>query len=120
MDKETREFIESQNKALLEDMVGVIKDMGAALEARIDKQGDALRKEMKDVESSLRQEIGAVALEMLTMKQEMLEVKQLVSKIDERTQHQVEALYEEVRVTQKAVARVEDRLGLPQSFPVAA
>jgi hypothetical protein len=34
-DRETREFIESQNKALLEDVVEVIRDMGDVLGSRI-------------------------------------------------------------------------------------
>ena len=41
-------------------------------------------------------------------------------RIDDRTQHQVEALYEEVRITQKEVAKIQDHVGLPRTFPVAA
>jgi hypothetical protein len=102
MDKEMQAFIEAQMKAQLEDITGVIRDMGEALESRINK-----------AEKRLRDEIGAVALEVL-------EVKQLARRIDDRTQHQVEALYEEVRITQKAVVKVEEHIGLPRSFPVAA
>jgi hypothetical protein len=115
MDKETKEFIESQNKALMEDVVGVIRDMGTAFEARMERMETGLREEIGEVraemgsmETRLKDQIGAVALEVL-------EVKQLVKRIDDRTQHQVEALYEEVRVTQKAVVKIEKHIGLPES-----
>jgi conjugal transfer/entry exclusion protein len=109
MEKEIKEFIEAQNKALVEDITGVIQNVVTSFESRLDK----IENRMDSMEKTLRNEIGAVALEVL-------EVKQLVRRIDDRTQHQVEGLYEEIRVTQQEVANLQDHLGLPRSFPATA
>lgn len=116
MDKETKEFIESQNKALIEDIANIVHDITAAMESRfegMDSKFERMEARMQSMEKSLKDDMGAIALELV-------ETKQLVRRIDERTQHQVEALYEEVRVTQKEVARIDEHLGLPNPFPAAA
>jgi phosphoglycerate-specific signal transduction histidine kinase len=117
MDKETLEalkgIVKEAIKEEIEGLTEVVTDGFEYLNNKVDKEVAALRSEMKGMEKTLKDEISAVAMEVL-------EVKQLVRRIDDRTQHQTEALYEEVRITQKEVANLQDHLGLPRSFPAAA
>lgn len=131
MDQETKEFIkgEFENFAILinkgfettmQTLRDEIKSEASTLRGEMKTMENGLRGEMKTMGDTLRQEIGSVALEVLAVKKEVVEIKQIVNRIDDRTQHQVEALYEEIRVTQKAVTRIENHVKLSPSFPVAA
>lgn len=130
MDKETKEFIESQNKALIEDIANIVHDITATMESKFEGvdtrfngidarfEGMETRLErvearMEGMEKRMKDDLGAIALELV-------EMKQVIRRIDERTQNQVESLYEEIRVTQREVAKIDEHLGLPKPFPMAA
>jgi len=93
-----KDQLELAMQAQLEDVTGVIRDMGIMMDARM---------------GTLQEEVH-----MLTT--EVHAVKQTVERIDERTQNQVEALYEELRVTQRNVkeiqfdvVRIKTHIGMP-------
>ena len=103
--KEETQALEAAMQAQLEDVTGVIRDMGMMMEFKIDK---------------LDSRIGNVEAKVDTLQAEVHAVKQTVERIDERTQNQVEALYEELRVTHRAVkavqfdvARIKTHVGMP-------
>jgi len=100
MDKEIKEFIESQNKALVEDIAGVIHGMGMMMESRMDKldaKVDAVREELKaDIENVHTALIG-----------EIQSVKQTVERIDDRTQRQVDAVFGDIHITKDDVEEVK-------------
>lgn len=111
-----RDEMKSESSLLRDEMKSEI----STLRGEMKTMENGLRGEMKTMGDTLRQEIGSVALEVLAVKKEVAEIKQTVNRIDDRTQHQVEALYEEIRVTQRAVTKIENHFKLPQSFPATA
>lgn len=144
MDKETNEFIEAQNKALLEDVVSVIRDLSAmissqaqALDTRLgriestvektDKRMVGLEARMDGVEVRTgRMEGNFAALEQsverrfIALENEAREIKSAVLNIEHVLQDKQEAQGDELADTRQRVARIGDRMGLPHSLSAAA
>ena len=91
MDRETKEF----------------------LQAELGKQNQIIREEM---DQRFEKWTQIIVGEFERVHGDIAEVLRIAQRIDERTQNQVEALYEEVRVTQARVERVEDHIGLPHTL----
>ena len=99
MDQETREFVESQNKALLEGLSGVIRDMGVMLDGRfnaVDAKFAAIDARFNEVDASFDQ-----------VETELKSVRQIVERIDDRTQRQVDVVYEDVHKNTDAIEAVQ-------------
>jgi chromosome segregation ATPase len=130
MDKETRTFIEVQMKAQLEDITGVIREMGTALETRMTKEIATLRDEAKGMEKGLRQDMEILKMDVSAIKREtanlklefeearteVQETRAAVLRLEHALQDKVEAQGDELQDTRQRVERIEKHLGLSHSL----
>jgi DNA repair exonuclease SbcCD ATPase subunit len=130
MDKETRTFIEAQMKAQLEDITGVIREMGTALETRMTKEIATLRDEAKSMEKGLRQDMEILKMDVSAIKREtanlklefeearteVQETRAAVLRLEHTLQDKLEAHEDEIQDTRQRIERIEKHLGLPRSL----
>jgi chromosome segregation ATPase len=130
MDKEMRAFIEAQMKAQLEDITGVIREMGTALETRLTKEIATLREETKGMEKGLRQDMEILKMDVSAIKRETAnlklefeearteaqETRAAVLRVEHALQDRVEAQGDELQDTRQRIERIEKHLGLPHSL----
>ncbi len=106
MDQETKEFIESQNKALLEDVVGVIQNMGLMVEKRfnaVDARFVSINAKIVAIDARF----DDMDARFDQMEAELKSVKETVERIDDRTQRQVDAVYEDAHKNTNAIEAVQ-------------
>lgn len=144
MDKETQAFIENQNKALMEDISGIIRDMGTIMEAKVENDVAALRRdlgtlnidiavikketanlslkleEVKMDVSMIKRETAALRLDFEGVKADVQETKTAVLRIEHTLQDKQEAQGDLIQDTRQRMERIEDHLHLPHSLSATA
>ena len=102
MDQKTKEFLQAE-----------LAQQNEFVRQSLEKQNEIIRAEL---DQRFEKWTQLIAGEFERVHGDIAEVRRIAQRIDDRTQNQVEALYEEVRVTERRVKRVEDQLGLPHTL----